>query len=315
MLAAVLTVSGPWLPARWRHWWWGLLLAFVPIHLVVSAVVPARSLLGLSVGYFVGALVVLVVGTPALEVPLDGAAWALGRRGFVAETLAVVRPAGHGPLELCATDAAGQRAVVELYGPNQRSGGALRQIRRWLVLRDKEVGPLQPSMHRAVEHRALMTIAVGDLGLANTRTLAVAELERGWTVFAHSEPRGVTIDQVPDDGLPARIWQSLAVLQRNQISHGDMRLGEITVDDGRALGRRNQVINALIVRGMLCLQRETGSCRKFTKITDKGREVLSVILADRADTLQREQFPEFDPNGKRWHGGRGKRLPADAESV
>ena len=22
MLAAVLTVSGPWLPARWRHWWW-----------------------------------------------------------------------------------------------------------------------------------------------------------------------------------------------------------------------------------------------------------------------------------------------------
>ncbi|MGH3524281.1 MAG: TIGR00374 family protein, partial [Mycobacterium sp.] len=31
MLAAVLTVSGPWLPARWRRWWWTLLLAFVPI--------------------------------------------------------------------------------------------------------------------------------------------------------------------------------------------------------------------------------------------------------------------------------------------
>ena len=59
MLAAVLTVSGPWLPARWRRWWWALLLAFVPIHLVVSAVVPARALLGLAVGWFVGALVVL----------------------------------------------------------------------------------------------------------------------------------------------------------------------------------------------------------------------------------------------------------------
>ena len=82
MLAAVLTVSGPWLPARWRRWWWTLLLAFVPIHLVVSAVVPARALLGLAVGWFVGALVVLVVGTPALEVPLDGAARALARRGF-----------------------------------------------------------------------------------------------------------------------------------------------------------------------------------------------------------------------------------------
>ncbi len=40
MLAGMLTVSGPWLPARWRRWWWTLLLAFVPIHLVVSAIVP-----------------------------------------------------------------------------------------------------------------------------------------------------------------------------------------------------------------------------------------------------------------------------------
>ncbi len=103
MLAAVLTVSGPWLPARWRRWWWTLLLAFVPIHLVVSAVVPARSLLGLAVGWFVGALTVLIVGTPALEVPLDGAVRALARRGFVVTGLTVLRPAGPGPLALSAT--------------------------------------------------------------------------------------------------------------------------------------------------------------------------------------------------------------------
>ena len=94
MLAAVLTVSGPWLPARWRHWWWTLLLAFIPIHLVVSAIVPARSLLGLAVGWFVGALVILVSGTPALEVPLDGAVRAMAKRGFAVTGLRVVRPAG-----------------------------------------------------------------------------------------------------------------------------------------------------------------------------------------------------------------------------
>lgn len=118
MLAAVLTVSGPWLPARWRHWWWTLLLAFVPIHLVVSAVVPARSLLGLAVGWFVGASVVLVVGTPALEVPLDGTVRAMAKRGFAVSRLMVVRPAGPGPLVLSATATdPSAEAAIELYGP------------------------------------------------------------------------------------------------------------------------------------------------------------------------------------------------------
>ena len=102
MLAAVLTVSGPWLPARWRHWWWTLLLAFIPIHLVVSAIVPARSLLGLAVGWFVGALVILVSGTPALEVPLDGAVRAMAKRGFVGD-----RADGGPPRRIRAADSCG----------------------------------------------------------------------------------------------------------------------------------------------------------------------------------------------------------------
>ena len=235
MLAAVLTVSGPWLPARWKRWWWTLLLAFVPIHLVVSAVVPARSLLGLAVGWFVGSLVVLVVGTPALEVPLEGAVRALSRRGFVVSALTVVRPAGPGPLVLSASahepDSA---AIVELYGPNQRSGGVLRQSWRWLRLRNRETAPLQTSMRRAVEHRALMAIAIGDLDVANSSTLAMGALDRGWTLYAHTPPSGTAINDCGDEGAAARVWQSLGTLHNHQISHGDLRSKEITIDDGTA---------------------------------------------------------------------------------
>jgi glycosyltransferase 2 family protein len=240
MLAAVLTVSGPWLPARWRHWWWALLLAFVPIHLVVSAIVPARSLVGLAVGWFVGALVVLVVGTPALEVPLDGAVRAMGKRGFVVSGLRVVRPAGPGPLVLAATawdlDATAlTEAAIELYGPHQRSGGALLQLWRKLRLRGSETAPLVASMRRAVEHRALMAIAIGDAGVANTSTIAVATLDRGWMLYAHKPVRGTPLDECAKTTPVARVWESLQILNDHQISHGDLRGNEITVDDGTVL--------------------------------------------------------------------------------
>jgi glycosyltransferase 2 family protein len=233
MLAAVLTVSGPWLPARWRHWWWGLLLAFIPIHLVVSAIVPARSLLGIAVGWFVGGLVILVSGTPALEVPLDGAVRLMAKRGFAVTGLRVIRPAGSGPLVLAAvTDEDDENAVVEMYGPHQRSGGALRQVWRILRLRDSETAPLQTSMRRAVEHRALMAIAIGELGIANTATIAVGVLDRGWTLYAHKRIRGEPLKSCHTSTPVAEVWESLRTLQDHQIAHGDLREKEITVSNG-----------------------------------------------------------------------------------
>lgn len=237
MLAAVLTVSGPWLPARWRHWWWTLLWAFVPIHLVISAVVPARSLVGLAVGWVVGALVVLVVGTPALEVPLDAAVRAMAKAGLVVSRLTVVRPAGRGPLILSADgdDDSGRTALVELYGPHQRSGGALRQLWGKLKLRDTETAPLVTSMRRAVEHRALMTIAIGDAGLANTATVALAPLDRGWMLHSHKPARGTPIDRCAATTPVVRLWEALRILNDRQIAHGDLRSQHITVDDGAVL--------------------------------------------------------------------------------
>ncbi|TQK30559.1 uncharacterized protein (TIRG00374 family) [Arthrobacter sp. SLBN-53] len=230
LLAAVLTVSGPWLSRRLRRYWWALLLAFVPIHLFVSAVVPARTLLGLAVGWFVGALVVWVVGTPALEVPLDGAVRALARRGFVVSALAVIRAPSEGALVLAATGP-DSTAVVELYGPNQRSGGALSQLWRKFRLRSDETAPLHASMRRTIEHRALMAIAIDTLGRSNISSVSVSALDRGWTLYARKPARGVPLSA---DAAPVTaVWEALRVLHDNQISHGDLCCGEITVHDGQ----------------------------------------------------------------------------------
>lgn len=235
MLAAVLTVSSPWLPTRPRRWLWFLLLAFAPIHLVVSTVVPARAMFGLAVGWLVGAVIVLVVGTPALEVPLDAAVRVLARRGHTVTAFTVVHPAGRGPLVLAAAiDGPERELTIELFGKNQRSFGALRQLWRWLTFRSSETAALHGSMHRAVEHRALVAIAVGEMGLAAVQQVAVAALERGWMLYAHTMPRGKPLDETSDDDL-AGVWKSLAALHCGQISHGDLRPAEIRIEDGATL--------------------------------------------------------------------------------
>jgi glycosyltransferase 2 family protein len=208
---------------------------------VVSAVIPGRALFGLTVGWLVGALVVWIVGTPALEVPLEGAVRALARRGFPVSSLTVVRPtAGPGPLVLEARSERGDSAqdataLVEMFGPNQRSRGALRQFWRKLRLRTRETAPLQLSVRRAVEHSALMSIAIGDLNLANSTTLSVASLDRGWTMYAHHHARGTPIGECAGQTPIADLWEALGVLHEHQISHGDLRGEEVTIDEGRVL--------------------------------------------------------------------------------
>lgn len=231
-LAAVLTVSSPWLPTRARRWMWFLLLAFAPIHLVVSTVVPARAMFGLAVGWLVGAVIVLVVGTPALSVPLEEAVRVLARRGHTVTAFTVVRPAGPGPLVLAAAvDGAERELIVDLYGKNQRSHGAIRQLWRWLTFRSSETPPLFGSMHRSVEHRGLLALAVGDLGLAAHEPVAVRDLARGWVLYAQTVPRGRPLTEFEPDVLPA-VWESLCRLRDQQIAHGDLRPSEIRVDGG-----------------------------------------------------------------------------------
>jgi len=235
LLAAVLTVSSPWLPNRPRRWWWFLLLAFAPMHLVVSTVVPARAMFGLAVGWLVGAVIVWVVGTPALEVPLDAAVRVLARGGREVTGFTVRRPAGSGPLVLAATvDGPEDELVVEMYGKNQRSRGALRMVWRWLTFRSSETTALHGSLHRTVEHRALLTIAADQLGLAGTRVVSVTALDRGWVLYAHTVAAGRALDTADAEVLP-EVWRAVEALHEGGIAHGDLRPEDVRVLDGQVV--------------------------------------------------------------------------------
>lgn len=139
------------------------------------------------------------------------------------------------PLTVQPNAGACSEALIELYGPHQSGGGALRQLWLKLTLRGTETAPLQASMRRAVEHRALMAIAFGDLGMANTTVIAVSPLDRGWTLYAHRPARGIGISECTKTTPTAHVWEALRTLHDQQISHGDLCSAEITVDNGAVL--------------------------------------------------------------------------------
>lgn len=127
---------------------------------------------------------------PCLEVPLDSAVRVLARRGYRVTAFRVVSPSGIGPLVMSAAidqapdDEPFDELVVELYGQNQRSSGAIRQTFRWISFRNRETPPPYGSLRRAVEHRALMGIAFADIGLASSKAVAISVLDRGWEMYA-----------------------------------------------------------------------------------------------------------------------------------
>ena len=81
-----------------------------------------------------------------------------------------------------------------------------------------------------------MAIAIGQLRVANTSTISVAALDRGWTLYAHTPARGTPVSECVESIPVARVWESLRILHDCQISHGDLRSSQITVNDDVLFG-------------------------------------------------------------------------------
>ena len=150
-------------------------------------------------------------------------------------------PDGHparrpGSLLLAAACPPTAETEIELYGPNQRSGGALAQVWRRLTLRAAETAPLS----RVDAPRRRAPRADGD---RDRRSRARQHLsrspsrrcDRGWTLYAHTPPRHTARRSHRDDAWCRGSGDRCETLHDQQISHGDLRAKKITVDGDAVL--------------------------------------------------------------------------------
>jgi glycosyltransferase 2 family protein len=201
---------------------------------VTALALFATALLGWSVGLMTR----LALGAASTRPPGTAVAAALIGCGLELTRLELVEPAPAGGRRYAGSGPGGRVDVRVLDRETFGTAIARRVVRRVRLRGPSTRGP-SLTVRGAVEHHALMTMAMAKAGVTAPELLAAAEVGPSAAVMAYRTPRGApmtpkSVTALSDDDLAA-FWQLLALLQRARIAHRGLIVDHLLLDeDGRA---------------------------------------------------------------------------------
>jgi len=201
---------------------------------VTALALFATALLGWSVGLVTR----LALGAASTRPPGTAVAAALIGCGLDLTRLELVEPAPAGGRRYAGSGAGGPVDVRVLDRETFGTAIARRVLRRVRLRGPSTRGP-SLTVRGAVEHHALMTMAMAKAGVRAPELLAAAEVGPSAAVMAYRAPRGTPMARngdtaLSDDDLTA-FWQLLTLLQRARIAHRGLIVDHLLLDeDGRA---------------------------------------------------------------------------------
>jgi len=236
--AALATAAMPYIPRYARRTNW-LLVAIVALaRIYVGAHFPLDVIGGVALGWSVGALVNLAVGTTckALDPKLVRAALALAN--FPVGELTQIVDDGTDTTPFLATAADGRQVFVKALDREHRNADALATIGRYVAFRHFEAESPLATTRQRVEHEALSAAFAAQAGVGVARPLAIAAAASGPSVVVFERIEGRTLcerdDCKLDDATLAALWQELTKLRAARIAHGHLSLDNIMVDNNGA---------------------------------------------------------------------------------
>ncbi|MFC3996873.1 lysylphosphatidylglycerol synthase domain-containing protein [Nocardiopsis sediminis] len=122
-------------------------------------------------------------------------------------------------------DTTDRRLDVVLLRADDTSGW-WKRLMALILLRDPVAPPVLLSLHRRLEHAALLGFASRAAGAAVPRVLAIGELGLGTVALVHEHRRMVPLDAIADDAITDDLldaaWAELGLLHRHRIVHGSL---------------------------------------------------------------------------------------------
>jgi undecaprenyl-diphosphatase len=237
--AAAFIILAPFVTAAWRRAGMVAIALLWLTRLLVVAYLPAELFTSLALGGAVGSAVLLAFGRP-VERPTPAAVErTLASCGLAATHVVPMESDARASVPSIATLADGTRLFVKSLSPRERSADLLFRLYRFA--RFKNLGDERPfsSLRRAVEHEALVSLQVRDVGARTPRLRAIAAVQPDSMVLAFDLVDGSSMDDLPDeaitDDLLLQLWRQVVVLQEHRIAHRDLRQANVFVSsDGEA---------------------------------------------------------------------------------
>jgi uncharacterized membrane protein YbhN (UPF0104 family) len=185
-------------------------------------------------GWIVGLGAHLAFGVASTRPPGTAVAASLARCGLDLTRLELVEPAPNAGRRYAGW---GPQGPLDIHVLDRDSFGTAtsRRLLRRLRLRGPSARGPSLTIRGAVEHQALMALAVAEAGAQAPELLAAAEVGPFAAALAFRAPQGSPLDQ-PDardvsDADLAALWHLLDLLQRAQIAHRGLSLDNLLLDE------------------------------------------------------------------------------------
>jgi glycosyltransferase 2 family protein len=185
-------------------------------------------------GWTVGLVALIAIGAASTSPPGTAVAAALNACGLELTRLEMVESAGSTGRRYAGWGPVGSIDVLVLERDTFGTEAARRVWRRVRLRGPSTRGP-SLTIRGAVEHHALMAMAVAKAGVQAPELLAAAEVGPLAAVLAYQPPRGAALDPAAATTLRendlAAFWQLLARLQQARIAHRGLSLDHLILDE------------------------------------------------------------------------------------